>query len=341
MSANPSIKEGNTPRLFGGVKKLLTNLNGGGTALWVPESERQLTTKSINKNGVYQASKDGAYGWSSVYVSVPQTTSVTGKGQDGKQHTISTDPSTGMLEDEVTPVSIAITTPPTKLVYTDGEAIDFTGAVVHKYDSDGEDLGTVPLGEITLNPAEAVYDESTDQQQTATSELDTGGVQKPFPIDSIVTITANDDRTATFSMSGGKLTAYLKDTSNYEIIGASNNPNDKLGPFTLNNSATYDGKTVYYTSTIGGFVGGTIKTVKPDAGGGNVISNVNKGTVAWTMIYGDISPAGSHQTITVSWPRTGDGAVLETTFGITVQQQSFGGASGGGGQTSGGGAGRD
>ena len=41
---------------------------------------------------------------------------------------------------------------------------------------------------------------------------------------------------------------------------------------------------------------------------------------AWVMIYGDIeeTQAGSHQTINVSWPRPGDGQVLETTFEILV-----------------------
>ena len=89
MSKNISIQEGGTAVQMT-VDKLKTSLAGGGTCLWVPESEVALTAKSINKNGTFKASDDGYYGFSQVTVSgVGKTT-----GHDpvtGIEYTYTTD----------------------------------------------------------------------------------------------------------------------------------------------------------------------------------------------------------------------------------------------------------
>ena len=152
----PVILEGDTARNFTAKRIYVRPANGGALIPFVPEDEVTLTTKSINENGVYQASRDGAYGWSSVTVNVPENTSVTGTGPDGKQHTVTTDPETGELQDQITPVSIVVTVPPNILQYQHGDTIDFTGIVVHAYDSDGVDLGEVPFGELVFPVTVAV-----------------------------------------------------------------------------------------------------------------------------------------------------------------------------------------
>lgn len=112
MSKNIVIKEGGVGRQFT-ADKLKTGLVGGGACLWVPEDETQLTTKEITENGVYRPGDDGFYGFGEIVVNVPQ-----GGGGGGD------DP------EPVTLVGITVTTPPTKLTYTEGEALDYTGLVV-------------------------------------------------------------------------------------------------------------------------------------------------------------------------------------------------------------------
>ena len=74
MPKNIVIAEGTTGKTFTGVKKIKTQLQGGGTCNWVPEDEAgdytRLKTKNITKNGEYEASDDDASGYSKVKVNV-------------------------------------------------------------------------------------------------------------------------------------------------------------------------------------------------------------------------------------------------------------------------------
>ena len=67
MSKNLIIAEGRRGRRFGGVKKLETKLQGGGSCFWVPEDEVQLETLFASENGVYKPEKYG-YDEASVHV---------------------------------------------------------------------------------------------------------------------------------------------------------------------------------------------------------------------------------------------------------------------------------
>lgn len=164
---NPTILEGGIARIFGNIKALFTRqLNSDEKIKWVPESDRQLTTKYITQNGIYRASDDGYYAYSSVTVSVPTDSGASGTGDDGEQHYVAPDPETGELVDTVMPSSIAITTQPTKTSYRSGETIDFSGIVVTAYLASGEIWedgnhpgGIVPAGELVFPITTAEYGE--------------------------------------------------------------------------------------------------------------------------------------------------------------------------------------
>lgn len=67
MSKNIYITEGRKGRRFGSVKKLKTELQGGGSCLWVPEDDVQLEPLFATENGVYTPDE---YGFSDASISV-------------------------------------------------------------------------------------------------------------------------------------------------------------------------------------------------------------------------------------------------------------------------------
>ena len=153
MSKNIVIQEGGVGRQLT-VNKLKTNLVSGGSCLWVPEDDVQLTTKTITENGTYKAVTDGYYGYSDVTVS--GIGKATGTGPDGEDHEYSED-GTGGVTDNVLPYRISVVTPPTVLTYADGAAIDFSGMVVKAYLKSGSlwtDIahpdGVIPISDLIL-----------------------------------------------------------------------------------------------------------------------------------------------------------------------------------------------
>lgn len=151
MSANTTIQEGGKGYPFGPVKCLMVEGDDGKYYPWYPEAERQLDSLNVDKNGIYLASKYGVYGWSRVSVNVPQTDSVTGRDPEtGQEVTVRADPETGEIIETVIPSEIRVTTLPTKTTYTDGETINYTGIVVHGYSSTGQDIGEIPFSELVF-----------------------------------------------------------------------------------------------------------------------------------------------------------------------------------------------
>lgn len=143
MSKNVVIQEGGTNKQLT-VNKLKTNLADGSTQLWLPESEVSLGNKNITANGTYYASSDGYYGFE--YVTVhgigigggsptgPHPTD--GDGDQVISEPVPRPEEEGggyELETKKVPSSIRITTPPTRVEYTDGDLIDFSGMVVKAY----------------------------------------------------------------------------------------------------------------------------------------------------------------------------------------------------------------
>lgn len=331
MSKNVIIQEGGVAKSLT-ADKLKTDLIGGGTCNWVPEDETQLITKSVTKNGTYKASSDGAYGYSKVIVNVAGG-SVTGKGSDGNTHTYSVDDQENIV-DEVIPDTIEVTTPPTNPygIYQNGQTIATEGMVVKAYNADETEYGTVPLDEITINPTTAVYDASTDTGGATSTETDINispmpnpfcfsrqsmlHIYRPYSRWAYLTLQFSTAVSAVAVVIGGEETIVFASGSNYTWGRASDEaeyPNvDNMGDTVL--QTTINNKTVYFSS-YNADIRDEIDVPHENSGG-----YIDPGKVAWAMIYGTHTeqPAGSHQSITVTWPRPGDGAELTTTFEILV-----------------------
>lgn len=310
MSANISITEGGKARPFGPVVALMVQGEDGKYYPWFPESDRALGTLSVDKNGIYRASDKGVYGWSSVSVNVPQNEGVTGKDPDtGEDVYVYPDPETGELVTDVLPVEIRVIEPPTNPygTYVDGQTITKDGMVVKAYLESGAEYGTVPNSEITINPTVAIYDESTDRSEYTGDGIDAIRIQS-----SVTPI----DPTAVNPV--------------YELLGVPDGRSNTPG---LDFYATTYGTKSYVASNNGFSASVTIKNSVSrivHSGNGRFALSVDtqfwKGAVPESSTdptnrsIDDLEPAGtgSPQTITVSWPRPGDGAVLETTFDILV-----------------------
>lgn len=132
------------------LDKIQTQGIGGGSVTWVPEAATRCETLRVTANGSYSAATAGVYGWDNVLVSVPGS-SVTGKDPDtGEEVEVHPDPETGEIVKTVIPEEIRVTTLPTKTTYANGETIDYTGIVVHSYSSTGRDLGAIPFSELVF-----------------------------------------------------------------------------------------------------------------------------------------------------------------------------------------------
>lgn len=335
MSANISIDEGGKPRPFGPVKALLVQGEDGKYYPWVPESERQLGYKSIDKNGVYQAKKDGVYGWSSVSVNVPTTGSVTGKDPATGQEVYVHPSPEGELVRDVLPTEIRVITPPTKTTYTVGETIDYSGIVVHAYSATGQDMGEVPFDELVF-PVSTAYNESG--QSYATSDLDTGAMSQPIPINVYASYEWNasggvQSRHERIPFSGTVMIIRRNSDKGHSFIFSSDSAN---GGYTLRRTtispsgevstvendyilgsltkSMYNGKTAYWV-WISNLTNGYKNCVPFVSGYGEYDTDgQHEGNAAWTAVFGTII----NQSLPVQWPRTLDNAVLETSFGIIV-----------------------
>lgn len=339
MSKNIIVQEGGIGKQLT-ADKLKTNLVGGGTCLWVPEDETNLGTKYISENGTYKASDDGYDGYSEVTVS--GVGSVTGRDpQTGNDENVEVDPETGDLVITVLPSEIKVITPPTNPygTYIDGQTITTDGMVVKAYDNNNHELQVVPNSEITLTPTVAVYDESKDTRGTgeATSDLETVLAQPiGYSAEAKHQLYSSTTGNLIFEegWNTGAIAAYeaAAPTIITVLIASASQPivrtiHESIGTEsertrTVNENVstfTYDGKTVYYcTQTINNNPANGWKAIHGAINSKG--AGVPGGNDAWTMVYGTRkdNPAGSPQTITVSWPRPGDGKVLETTFEILV-----------------------
>ena len=68
MAKNIIVEEGGAAKLFNRVKKLRTQLQGGGTCDWIPQNE--MSTKTVTDRGTYSASADGVWGYTQVTVDI-------------------------------------------------------------------------------------------------------------------------------------------------------------------------------------------------------------------------------------------------------------------------------
>ena len=317
------------------VDKLRTPGIGGSDITWVPEDQTRCEALHVTANGTYAAASAGKYGYNYVTVSVAGD-SVTGKDGDGDEATATPDPETGIIEYNKIPSRIEITTQPTKLTYNEGQAIDFTGAVVKAYFETGGEWGVVQNGEITLNPTVAIG----NGQYEATSDLDTGAFTQPIPISGSVTYAYTNSNNIRFSysytpMNSGVLVVMINKTGTTKVLYASPSSQPALlvtqtiitsqgeerktfTQHTPNHVYTASNKTVHYGWLQTSWPEGTNHVINPEID--SYGSNDTTGATAWTVVYGNIT--AESDPITVNWPRPGDGAILETSFNITVTPAS-------------------
>lgn len=323
MSKNITIQEGGVGKQLT-VDKLETALTGGGSCKWVPEDNVRLTTKSIAKNGTYKASSDGYYGYSQVTVSGVGTAS--GKGADGEQHMVTTDPETGELVDTVLADHIVIDTPPTFTgPYANNAYIGTEGMVVKAYKADGtlwtdEDHpdGVIPLSEITISPVVTTFDPSTAGKISVETDLPGVGEVATYLECSRFTYEAHDGY---FCMGGHSGTQYdvrfISDTNTayYVDTWTGGTPTNRYASYPRTVSSGGNTYTYYYASN----------NVLDGDGTPVLEFTTNEGNLALALFFGGgtMVPEGG-QTVTVIWPR-GDGADLMATFSITVENITPGG----------------
>ena len=345
---NPTILEGGIARVFSNIRKLFTRENNTDNLItWVPESDRQLTTKYITQNGVYRAADDGYYAYSSVTVSVSTDSGATGEGDDGEQHYVAPNPETGELVDEVIPSSIQIVTPPTNPygIYKNGQAIGKDGMVVKAYLASGElytELpdGIVPNEQITLVPNKAEYDESTDYAAREYDDIEChylggasvtikGVTSQQNPIFEKYTVISGD---GPFYIFGTRYHDALGGTGIGGFICSINSfvyKKEKYAGETRGTSRLYqyDGKEIYYAgrNAMQDELSPTVDAPLNEVWY-STTRNLTEEQCAWIICYGvQTKQQGSHQTITAEWPRVGDGAVLSTEFEILVAPPIYGG----------------
>lgn len=339
MSKSIVIQEGGIGKQLT-VDKLKTDLVGGGTCLWVPEDEMNLGTKSVSENGTYVASDDGYYGYSQFTVSGVGT--AIGKAPDGSgdEAEATVDPVTGDIKITKLPSSIDVIEPPTNPygIYVDGQTITKDGMVVKGYLQSGGEWGVVSNGEITLNPTTAVYDESKDEKgaSKATSDLETA-LSQPIPFHSGgLSFTGPDGLVGTIEAFNGAKYVLIKFPSRLcaWVVGDNNNAyiectskwlyegreRTDTRTYRVGLSYNHDGKTAYYNGTAYDSLVSFYRTPYLNGDISLDSSFYGDGPSAWTILYGEIEEGkhGSRQTIAVTWPRPGDGKVLETTFEILV-----------------------
>lgn len=330
MSTNITIQEGGKEYQFS-VASLQTDVDGVGTCLWVPPGGGNVKRKHITKNGIYVAGDEGYYAYSVVTVNVDRNKGVTGRSTtDGKEHHISVNPETGELEDTVVPTEIRVVVRPDYVgPYGDNAYISFDGMVVKAYNADGSIWtseqypdGVIPLSQLTLPVFVTKYDPNAPHQpSTANSSLGTG-VPKPIPFASVSNCVYIEVEKPEREMSR------VDFASPYEVLSAwkAGEGSDALVITRASKtggrlSYTYNGKTAYYTSTSYGLGNGThpakILELTPDAGNGRNIQSWSARDIAWTILYGDITPGGN-MAVPVYWKRPGDGFVLESSFYVEV-----------------------
>lgn len=364
MSKKVAILEGDKSRRFGGVKYLRTDLVGGGYCEWVPEDEKELTTKTIKKNGTYKASdeknkKTGGsyYGFSQVTVSVPADKKKKKSGKkrsDGNEYSVGVDDNGNITETPI-PSRINITTNPSKMSYADGQSISFSGGVVKAYMNDGTLWGTVPNGELTLDPTKADMSKGSGSPDSTATISDTTGlnqdviVNMPIPYKAataliwIQTYQSGSKGTNTIEITSAgspvyALVNYLPSTgtrgitvfsaSTYEGIrhetivpaggGEAEHYTNAIHP---QGTAHINGKPVYFSgiSAQNPGMGLDINLTEWNPNGA-----IESNQAAYIVLYGTRKEGEVQQPITVKWNRPEDSKTLTDTYTIAVKSISQG-----------------
>lgn len=175
MSKDIIIQQGGVDQQLDGVEMLRTNAADSGTVDWFPYSEAQLEDLSATANNTYTP-ESGVYGFRMVAVSVPAT-SITGKGPDGNDYTVTTDGEGHIVEAKV-PSEIRVVTPPNYVgPYVAGDTLDFTGIEVKAYDGNGNLMQSIAYADLVFPRNQAYYDPNGDPVDVSYPYVGTGEVQ--------------------------------------------------------------------------------------------------------------------------------------------------------------------
>ena len=334
MSKTPLISLNDGTSWADAVPKLRTDELGASTTDWVQEDDTKAASLKVTANGEYPAASAGKYGYDYVTVSV-KGGSATGIGPDGNEHTVTPDPETGKLIDEVIPSSIIVTTPPTVTTYQDGDTIDFTGIVVTAYTLDGEVWedsshpgGVIPVSELEFpvttavyDPDAAPYDGSATLNGTTVQYNRYGGSEEY--IQGLRYETAINVNGSMYLVKDeyGYPCAFFTDANaslygtEWEYLGPSllHTYTSEINASNASTSVTDGGVAYYYKIIADGANSFTVSNnLIPKAADG--LSRVDIANILFDGVRVD----GKPQDIPVNWQRPGDGAILETTFPINV-----------------------
>lgn len=333
MSEAIKIKEGGIDRSQNQIHKLKTNTVGGGVCFWVPETERQTDDKRITENGTYTAEEEGIYGYDEIVVSVPNTGSMGGKGADGNDYSITVDDNGYIVETKI-PSAIRIETLPSRLQYTEGDAISYSGIVVGAYDAQGNRMQEVPFSELVfpINTAHASGSgggsASSDYQGNLPqpinfhvgdtvvkrnySEYDFYNLEYTFEVGTAHIVAQIDgDYERLFMASSAPFSGGVYDHFRRTGDEEEEETHRRIGDF-YSSTRNIHGQDVYFTeiqirqvSSIEDY-GAPLYTARP---------NDND---MYTLAYGDITIGGT-QRLPVQWNRPTDYKTLEDYFEISVE----------------------
>ena len=314
MSRDIIIKEGGVGRPFT-ADRLKTALASGGQCAWVPEDDVRLIRKRINQNGTYDAADDGAYGYSRVTVTGVGKASGKHPDHSGDDAVAEVDPVTGEVTVARLPSYIRVTAPPDNPyeVYQDGQTIDPTGMVVTAYTASGDVWGTVPLAEILMEPTAAHYDAATDSG----GYTDDQGVEATAFISATVPYRPGGwfyDVTEGFMITRPDAHFMLTRYNGY-LYGCSTDENNYGFGVSMHFTAA-DGHSGALATSVN--VGQSFDRLIEDR---DWVFPVAESAVDPTDVPRTgmrLEPAGSRQVIAVSWPRPGDGVMLDAAFSIRV-----------------------
>lgn len=314
------------------LAKLRTPGIGGDSITWVPHNDTLCAALTVRANGTYNADDRNVYGFDYVAVSVPGD-SVTGKDPaTGQEVVVSKDPDTGEIVETVVPTEIRVITPPTKIIYTHGETIDYSGIVVHAYSSTGQDIGAVPFNQLvfTVTTADAQQsDEWTDGAGLNAMML--AYTPHWLILENVATGEVREYQyyvSKALGTKAGRPAAYGSPDGPATVLATRYNGQNYLS-FVSGIVGQNQNMYAYYDGEIsGGFKysgwGGNGSTGGLPSVPGFVIgaweqylTDLPESTVNPTRV--DPSTVRATQSIPVQWSRTGDGAILETSFNIQVQ----------------------
>lgn len=314
----PSIQEGGKPVILS-ARLLKTNLQGGGTCLWVPEDEVNLDTKYVDHSGTYTARADDCYGYSQIAVSGVDVEIK--KDDDGDDVAEITDG--GETREEKLPSEIRIEREPYFVgPYGDRAYISFDGLVVKAYTESGRlwtdaehPNGVIPASELIF-PVTVTDISQASGEGRATSELIDGEVVFGVPPVIVGRLTGTHTHYVGGSVAfviAPSGSVYMASKSSFtgrvwEEWGADTTPHNERSLGAM--SFTHDEKTAY-------FCGESYPFLDMGCNIPMIDRSIDAEYVAWTILYGDIT-FNLGQNIPVQWNRPYDGRLLETSFYVSV-----------------------